>query len=326
MYTYGLREAEVLSLLSSPEVRFRLGLPTGGFKQAVALSDQRELYAVLGPAGDFILRFPGDEMDRVTLRKEARLLDHLRPRVRLQIPDTRLIDDLPEAPVFAIHRKVPGNPLTTEVWLGLSSLARDRLVKDLTQFFQATHSISLEEACDWLEIPYKGDATLSELTGQKGKPVWFDPAAVAGMQPRLARRLEPDHQEIFADTVRQFEALPREPSWMVFGHGDVHGYNVAMQADAVGDRLIGIFDFGCAGILDVHEDLFRLSLVSEDLLEEVLATYQSLPAQRRQLNRERIVIYYRAFLFYLMAESEGERLARLQRLLQKHIQRDLEPR
>jgi hypothetical protein len=94
---------------------------------------------------------------------------------------------------------------------------------------------------------------------------------------------------------------------------------MAIVTDEFGPKLSGVFDFGYAGILDVHEDFFRLSLISEDLLERVIHIYQNFSNQKRILNRPRLAIYYRAFLFYLMAEQVGGDLQPLLNLLSKHV-------
>jgi aminoglycoside phosphotransferase len=106
---------------------------------------------------------------------------------------------------------------------------------------------------------------------------------------------------------------------MVFGHGDMHGHNMAVAEDASGLRLVGAFDLGCTGIMDVHEDLFRLSLVSEALLDRVIAGYHDLAGQTRSLDRGRLATYYCAFLFYLMDGTSGAGLQHLKRLLRTHI-------
>ena len=71
--------------------------------------------------------------------------------------------------------------------------------------------------------------------------------------------------------------------------------------------------------MDVHEDLFRLSLVSEELLERVIEMYHRLTDHARSIDRDRIAVYYRAFLFYLMVGKSGPRLGHLKRLLQTHL-------
>ena len=163
---------------------------------------------------------------------------------------------------------------------------------------------------------------VSDLARVWGKPAWFNPDAVAALRPRVAPLLSAQEAAWFEDTVRRFEALQPDPINMVFGHGDMHGYNMATVQDASGLRLVGAFDLGCTGILDIHEDLFRLSLVSEALLDRVSVVYQGLAGQTRALHRNRLAIYYRAFLFYLMDGKSGTGLQHLKRLFHAHIAYD----
>ena len=309
-----LNEAEVVRLLSIPQLSQRLGNIIGTGVRATALSDQHNIYAVAGSGGDFILRFPEDEAQLAVLRNEERIQAGLRSRVAVLIPDTRVIDGLDGCPVFAIHRMIPGEPLTSDSYSGLAPEVRERLVGDLAGFFRATHGVPLPVACEWLASRCDGERTLAH-----GKPTWFGPPAVAEMRPKLGALTGYYPEGLFEETVRLFEALETNPDYMVFGHGDIHGGNVAMGQDDLGAKLVGVFDLGCAGILDIHEDLFRLSLVSDDLLERVMAAYRQLPGQARPLDRARIAIYYRAFLFYLMAEVTGRALEHLKALLSKHL-------
>jgi hypothetical protein len=314
-----LSEAEVLTLISSPEVSNRLANPLGEGIQVTALSERKGTYAVTGSQGDFIVRFACDEAHLATLRKEARIQKGLCKQVAVRIPDTQVIDSLERVPAFAIHRLIPGEPLTSSYLTNLSPEAHQRLVQDLVLFFQATRRIPLELACEWLDIPFEEKTTV-DLSLAYGKPTWFSPQAVAEMRPKLKPRLDDTLSGLFEETVGLFEALKISTDYMAFGHGDMHGFNMAMGVNPTGASLIGVFDLECAGILDIHEDFFRLSLVSEDLLEQVLAAYQKLPSRTCIINRDRIAIYFRAFLFYLMAEVPEENLAHLKSMLHQHIE------
>lgn len=303
-----ITEAQVVRLFSSPLVNQRLASPIGADVRAVALSRRGDTYRVSGSNGDFIVRFPREASRLAALYREERIGRGLRGRVTLRLPDTQVVDDLEGIPPFAIHRMIPGEPLTTETYSQSAPPVRERLVGDLARFFRETHAIPLETACGWLDIPF------DEELAARSKPSWFDPAAVRAMRPPL----DEDLAHLFEDTVRRFETLPVDPGCLVFGHGDIHGYNVAVGQDERGPKVIGFFDLECAGILDIHEDLFRLSLVSEELLEDVIAAYQALPGPDRPIDRGRIVLYYRAFLFYLMVGQTEEGLAHLKRLVRRH--------
>jgi aminoglycoside phosphotransferase (APT) family kinase protein len=312
-------EHDIGALLSAPQVKGRLGDLVGRDPRVQLLGIGT--YRVTGPGGEYIVRSPKDEAHLALLKKEENVQSGFREHIALQIPDTRVIDDLDGCPAFAVHRMIPGEPLTTELYDQSSSEARARLVSDLAVFFYQAHSIPLAVACAWLGLPYEGEETAARLASTRGKPLWFDPSSVVDMRPQLMRRLDDASAAVFEETVTRFGELEVAPDYMVFGHGDMHGFNIAMDRDPVGPKLVGAFDLGCAGILDAHEDFFRLSLVSEDLLERVIAAYGNLTGQAPELDRERIAVYYRAFLFYLMAEAAGESLAHLKRLLQAHLER-----
>jgi ribosomal protein S18 acetylase RimI-like enzyme len=317
VFVSDLGEAEVAEILSTPEISRRLDDRPGIGMRVTLLDDNT--YKVAGSKGEFVVRFPRDKAHLSLLKREESIQRGLKGRITALIPDTRVIDGVDGCPALAIHRMIQGEPLESDCYDRLSPEARDRLIGDLVTFFWQTHAVELEAACEWLDIPFDGERTVAELASTRGKPIWFDPHAVAGMRPILAALLDDRQAALFDDTVRLFEALEADPAYMVFGHGDMHGYNMALAEDRLGPRFVGAFDLGCAGILDIHEDFFRLSLISEDLLERVIDTYQGLPGQTRRPERDRIAIYYRAFLFYLMAEVPHEALDHLKSMLQKHI-------
>jgi aminoglycoside phosphotransferase len=312
-----LTEAQIATMLSAPDVQGRLGGKIGAVMHVTPLDEG--VFQISGEQGELILRFARDEAQLALLKKEESVQRGFREQVSLRIPDTRVIDDLDDRPAFAVHNMVPGEPLTSEMYAGLSSKARRRLVVDLAEFFHQSHAIPVAAACAWLGLRFEGTETVERFAMAQGKPLWFNPHAVADMRPWLGLILDGAQNALFEDTVRRFAALGCDTRYMVFGHGDLHGYNMAMGCDDLGPKLTGVFDLGCAGILDVHEDFFRLSLVSEDLLESVLERYQRSSEPTHALRRDRIAIYYRAFLFYLMAEQSGEGLEHLKRLLQKHL-------
>jgi hypothetical protein len=313
-----LDEGAVLAILRAPEVvdclvNHRPGDLVGDELCVSRLSSKA--FQVTGSKGNFIIRFPGDEDELSRLRKEESVQRELRVKVHLKIPDTSVLE-IENFPVFAIHRMIPGEPLTSDIYDHLEPGARDRLIMDLAYFFYETRNIPLATACEWLSLQEDEE----KLTAAYGKPGWFGGKTGASMRASLAAVLDAQEMRSFEEVVNLFDALPVELGYMVFGHGDMHGFNMAMGEDALGPRLVGVFDLGCTGILDVHEDFFRLSLISEDLLERVIEKYQDLTGYARPLRRDRIAIYYRAFLFYLMCELTGENLDHLKKMLQRHVE------
>jgi aminoglycoside phosphotransferase (APT) family kinase protein len=319
-FAAGLDSIDVEKLLRVGAVQECVGDLIGNEQNVQVTRLSPTTFQISGANGDHIVRFPRDQGQLGMLRIEENVQAGMRSFVSVRIPDTAVVTDIFPNPPFAIHRKIPGRPLTSEEYVGLPPDQRDRLVEDLAVFFVETHVIPLRVACRWLDLRYTGSNTAAELATIRGKPLWFSTDAVAEIRSKLTDTLDKTQMDCFRATASQFNALKSFPDYMVFGHGDMHGYNMAIGQDDSGPRLVGVFDLGCVGILDCHEDFFRLSLISEDLLERVIGRYSSLTAQNRSLDRHRIAVYYRAFLFYLMADQSGEGLAHLKRLLRLHLE------
>jgi len=80
-----------------------------------------------------------------------------------------------------------------------------------------------------------------------------------------------------------------------------------------GNVLSGIFDFENAGVLDIHEDFFRLYFITPELVDRIISTYNQKSVNRNPLDNQRINLYWRAFLLYLMMENlEPENQAHFQ--------------
>lgn len=318
-----LNEQAVPALLRGPAAE---SLAAAGLAHlALALTGVTALggqaYQVNTTQAAYVLRFAANAERLVDLEKEERVRRGLGSRVTAQLPEPRIIRGPGGMPPFAVHTLLPGRPLTGELLAEQSPSALDRLVDDLARFFAETHAVPLEEAADWLGLPPGPARDPQALAESFGKPLWFTPADAAGIRARLAPDLAAGELIFLDETAARIAALPVDPGWMVFGHGDLHGFNMAITIDGLGAKFSGAFDLGCAGILDLHEDFFRLSLVSEDLLERVLAAYGDLTGWMRKINRDRIALYYRAFLFYLMAEHEPDSPSRehLREMLREHL-------
>src|SRR5690242_12981633 len=93
--------------------------------------------------GDTIFKFPKRPDAVPRLRKEARLLARVRPRVPLTVPDMRLH----ETPVvFSEHAKIPGEMIETPQYDVLTAPQRQAMAEALAGFYAALHAIPPEEA------------------------------------------------------------------------------------------------------------------------------------------------------------------------------------
>jgi len=257
--TTGLTGTQLIDLLAAPEISERLGLYLGSDAHAAALSARGSTFQVTSAGQSYIVRLPRDQAHLVSLRREARIAAALQGRVSLCFPDTQVIEGLAGRPAYAIHSTIVGEPLITEHYTQSSPAARERLVTDLAGFFRQMHGIPLAQACTWMEATYETDDPAAELAPRLSKPHWFDAQAVAGMRPALGPVLDEGAWPVFEHTVSLFQALETRAEFVVFGHGDLHGYNAAVEQDDLGPRLTGALDLENTGILDLHEDFFRLS-------------------------------------------------------------------
>ncbi len=319
------RPAQVAEFLQDPAVRRLLQPWIEGNSRLELLSDAPDrgiVYKVSSETVPCVLRFPLDGSQERALWREAIITGQIRDLARIEVPDTTYLHGSEDRPPLAVHRWVAGGPLTTEMYHTLREPAKQQLADDLADFLAAMHGVALGEYARWCET--QPDAERLDLSAF-GPPGWFD-----GKMRDLVANLPRDRlgQEVSAavqTTLVQFEELTVTAQQLVFGHGDVHGFNLAMRATGDTFRLRGIFDFGIAGIIDAHEDFFRLYFISADLVARVLASY----TERSRVNDlpgihpERIELYWRAFLLYLMVECyqahRDDRFQAYRQILIEHL-------
>lgn len=215
--------------------------------------------------GRLIFKFPrGAEAERA-LRREARLLDALRPHLTLPVPELTLV----EAPaLFSRHARIPGEHLVTAQYELLPGAARERLAEDLALFHAELHAL---------------DPVLMREAGAVALQPWQSPDA---MRAR-ALPLLPERQRAFcARILAAYEAMPPDPQGTVYGFFDGHGWNMAF--DHARQRLNGIYDFADSGFGPLHQDFIHAAFVSPELTWLVVDRYARLTG--RALDRERIAV------------------------------------
>ena len=292
--------SQVERFLARPQVRELLAGWIEGTHRVELLSDAPErgvVYKIDSDRGTCVVRFPLDARKEAALKREARATKELHPLVRIDIPETTFFSSENGRPALAIHRWIDGVPLTTEMYDGMSDESRHDLAHDLAEFLVTVHAVDLAEAATWC-----GVGSLEHLPPGYGKPQWFDEDLRARTPKALHPQLEPGLITVVTETIREFEELVVSREELVFGHGDIHGFNLAMRPTAKGYGLGGIFDFEIAGIQDTHEDFFRLYFISSDLVDRTVGAYEGKREHEAPLDRARIHLYWRAFLIYLMME------------------------
>lgn len=288
--------SQVKRLLERPEIQQMLGDRIQGGVALELRSDSLDrgfVYKVESGSGVHIVRFPVNQEQEIAYQLEQSLTEYLKDRVSISIPDTVFYARSEKMPAMAVHTWVHGDPLTTEIYEKMTLEQRKKLVRDLTEFFLSVHKIDIEEAARVCRL-----VVPTELKG----PEWFN----AGVRSRVSLLPRETlgakiHAELH-DVLQAFEVLFVGSVDLVLAHGDVHGFNLAMSSDTEGPKLSGIFDFGCAGILDVNEEFFRLNFISPTLTRDVVTNYRDRAKETSAISPDidRIDLYWKGFLLYLI--------------------------
>jgi aminoglycoside phosphotransferase (APT) family kinase protein len=204
----------------------------------------------LDAGGKLLLKFPRNAAAAARLRKEVRLLEVIRPRVKMAVPDMRLSD----APLFSWHRPIAGAHLLSADYDLLADAARRELAKAIAGFYADLHAIN---------------RALMEETGAQPLQAW--PSGEKLRETVLPLTLEKFRAQAEALT-HHWDALGPDPYGNVFGHFDGHGWNMAFDHNA--QRLNGVYDFGDSGIGPLHREFIYTNFISSDLTARIIEAYE----------------------------------------------------
>jgi hypothetical protein len=202
-------------------------------------------------AGGAVFKFPKRPQAGPRLRREARLLALIGPRVPVAVPAMRLH----ETPVlFSEHEKIAGEMIDTPQYEVLTAAQRDAMAARLAGFYAALHAIPVAEAV---------------AAGAEPNPGWPPAASIMVLaEAHLPRPLHDFARRVLA----AYDALPADDT--VLGYYDGHGWNMAF--DHTRGVLNGLYDFADAGLGARHKDFACANFISADLTERLMAAYQRL--------------------------------------------------
>jgi hypothetical protein len=215
-------------------------------------------------AGGFLFKFPKTTTAADRLRREAKYLALIRPRVEMRIPEL-VIHDHPQ--VFSEHLMIPGNMLYAPQYDLLSDRQRDAMALQFGRFYAALHAIPLHEA---------------EAAGALRIPNWPEAETVLPTaDAMLPARLHDWSRRVLA----AFEALPADDE--IPGYFDGHGWNMAFDHER--GVLNGIYDFADGGIGARHREFCYANFVSPDLSERIIRHYES--ATSHTIDRRTVALH-----------------------------------
>jgi aminoglycoside phosphotransferase (APT) family kinase protein len=199
---------------------------------------------------DTIFKFPKHVDAPARLRREAKFLALIAPRVPLAVPRMTLH----ESPtLFSEHVMIPGDIIETAGYDVLSDAQKQAMAETLAAFYAALHAIPVSQAI---------------AAGAEPKPEWPDAAAVL---PVLRERLPAPVHEFAERVFAAYLELPHEDT--IFGYFDGHGWNMAF--DHQRGVLNGVYDFADAAIGPRTREFTYSSLTSTDLTERLITAYEA---------------------------------------------------
>ena len=210
-----------------------------------------------------IFKFPRHERAAEALVREAALLAVVRARVEMPLPDLRLH---PGPPRFSHHPKIAGQHLVKAQYQQLPEVRRQQLGEAMALFYAQLHA---------LPVP------LMQVAGAGPVEPWLPPEE---MLRRAWPALPPALRDYAAGCVGNWQALPPDPHGSMFGYFDGHGWNMAF--DHAAGRLNGLYDFGDAGIGELHREFIYSNWISRDLTARIVGAYEGLSG--KVLDRDRI--------------------------------------
>jgi len=184
---------------------------------------------------EFIFKQSKHDEARISLKKEIQILNYLKSKVTLQIPD---IEYYSEQYSVCGYKEIKGDKLTPCIYKKMSDDEKDKLVQDIALFLREMHSVPLPDI-DGLELnvidDYKSDHdALREMIYDK-------------IPDKSKEYLENLYRRIFAD--KRITEYVR-----VLCHNDLSCNHIIIQ----NNKVVGIIDFGDAAISDRDKDFVYL--------------------------------------------------------------------
>jgi aminoglycoside 2''-phosphotransferase len=215
-----------------------------------------------------IARFPKNAQARERLARESRVLELVRERVEMPVPQYEY-----QAEDIVIYRMLTGEPLTREVIFRQDEAVQDVLAEQLALFLSQLHTIPREL------VEQRAIGASEAVRSLEDWSVMFDDVQ-RELFPFLWAHQKTWVRQLFAPVLDGQINLRYEPALI---HGDLGVYHILY--DPIRRRINGIIDFGTAGLGDPASDYACLiQALGERFLQRMARFY---PAITSALDRAR---------------------------------------
>jgi len=225
-----------------------------------------------------IFKFARNDPARERLKREVAMLNFLRPRITMPLPQPVLHDgDEP----FTQHRAIPGEKLLADDYLMLGEGPRNALATRMAQLYAELHQLPLARM---------------QQAGAVSVDPWMSPDEILD---RAVPRLPRGYKGWARKVVAAYRKLTIAGDELVYGYFDGHGWNMAFDFTTV--TLNGVYDFADSGFGSRHRDLSYSNWISADLTLRIISRYEELT--RRKVDREKVMLYTSALRLAELAEE-----------------------
>ena len=218
---------------------------------AVEMYDNGDDFLVVEVNGEWMFRFPRNEIARKAFAVEKAFLARFKSISPLPVPDYQYDGD-----DFGGYRKIHGRLLTTDVFTSLSNPARDRIARQMGQFLSTIHGFPIEEA-----------RRLGVTEGWGG----FHQQAIRCFQDEIAPMLSLSARPNALACIERMMAEKFEPKVI---HGDF-ALEDHVFLDEQRQELSGVIDFADVTINDPAHDFQNIvEYGGDDFFESVMRHYR----------------------------------------------------
>lgn len=211
---------------------------------------------------EYAVRFPNTEQKLNNMLHEIETLrflraQHLPEQSGLEIPEPHYVDNAKHP--FVWHKAIVGETLTPSQYHTLTDNQKTNIAKKIAKFLHAMHTckpLNTSNKTDSISF-FIADAQLNGFDVLRAK------IPVAILNTYKALKLNGEYPKVFC-------------------HFDMHGRNMAINPET--KDIIGIFDFGDAGMHLCFLDFYKLSFIHRDLTRRTINEYNKISDVKIDIN------------------------------------------